>query len=625
MAEGGGAGDGGPFKAGVEAAAGAARRGRPGREVLEAGVRALRGARGAGPPGAAGGAGAAELGPEERLGVEYGFRTALAGAIGASLAAGEPLMRWQGPAEGGEEGAGLTVRGLLDQCLELCSAKEAEPGLIFTLLEDLMEASTVGDSEEVFGYLEEKTPALAKPALFDRGKLILLRTCNQLLKRLSKTQNTVLCGRVLMLLSHMYPLGERSGVNLLGSFNTSNGTALDEAAAGAEAVTDREGERVNTKLYRDVWGLQEYFCKPSLVLAGGGAGWKAVADKVDRVLKEFADHPLGKGADTPGPNVDDTDSAKYLTNCRLLKLQLQDVLFRRQLLLQTLILLEFCRGPRRDDKEKLRPKQLEELERLHKRTVGVLQATKKDGPAFAETVAQILEREKLWIAWKKESCPPLEKAYAEEEVKVPKNMVKKKRKAPARSSFMQHAVKLGHPDLDQLWNICEDNTSCLNYEDQGMVPSVRDYLNPVIDQADPEDMIEEAYKVKNDKVYSWKALRLVARSNIATFGRNVEDLEDVIPILFPAEGAKIEEAKKKLKVAGANGAAPVDMDLDAQLQAADAADAEVVAAEATAEGEKDAAAEAKVEVKVEEGEGEEEEEGAVEAKVEEGPPEEGEA
>ena len=57
-------------------------------------------------------------------------------------------------------------------------------------------------------------------------------------------------------------------------------------------------------------------------------------------------------------------------------------------------------------------------------------------PAFAETVAQILEREKLWIAWKKESCPPLEKAYAEEEVKVPKNMVKKKRKAPARSSFM---------------------------------------------------------------------------------------------------------------------------------------------------------------------------------------------
>ena len=201
-----------------------------------------------------------------------------------------------------------------------------------------MEASTVGDSEEVFGYLEEKTPALAKPALFDRGKLILLRTCNQLLKRLSKTQNTVLCGRVLMLLSHMYPLGERSGVNLLGSFNTSNGTALDEAAAGAEAVTDREGERVNTKLYRDVWGLQEYFCKPSLVLAGGGAGWKAVADQVGRVLEEFADHPLGKGADTPGPNVDDTDSAKYLTNCRLLKLQLQDVLFRRQLLLQTLVL-----------------------------------------------------------------------------------------------------------------------------------------------------------------------------------------------------------------------------------------------------------------------------------------------
>lgn len=53
-----------------------------------------------------------------------------------------------------------------------------------------------------------------------KGKaLILLRTLNDLLRRLSKTGSTTMfCGRILAFLSGVFPLGERSGVNLRGEY-----------------------------------------------------------------------------------------------------------------------------------------------------------------------------------------------------------------------------------------------------------------------------------------------------------------------------------------------------------------------------------------------------------------------
>jgi hypothetical protein len=52
-----------------------------------------------------------------------------------------------------------------------------------------------------------------------KGKaLILLRTLNELLRRLSKTAHTTFCGRILTFLSRAFSLGDRSGVNLRGEY-----------------------------------------------------------------------------------------------------------------------------------------------------------------------------------------------------------------------------------------------------------------------------------------------------------------------------------------------------------------------------------------------------------------------
>ena len=109
---------------------------------------------------------------------------------------------------------------LLDIVLYLCEKEHVEGGMIFQLLEDLTEMSTMRNCKDIFAYIESKQDILGKVCsdlivgwwnslvllsmhghdafflnlcfhytqqeLFARGKLVMLRTCNQLLRRLSK-------------------------------------------------------------------------------------------------------------------------------------------------------------------------------------------------------------------------------------------------------------------------------------------------------------------------------------------------------------------------------------------------------------------------------------------------------
>lgn len=144
----------------------------------------------------------------------------------------------------------------------------------------------------MFAYLDSRTPTFKAPTFERSSKLTLLRTCNMLLKRLSKVSsgwvdgwalvsmsgckylllpplpcrsssgqrslsfkskktclctsplpptpltysphphpqsaNAMLCGRVLLFLAKLLPLTERSGVNLNGAFNVANVTPVEE-------------------------------------------------------------------------------------------------------------------------------------------------------------------------------------------------------------------------------------------------------------------------------------------------------------------------------------------------------------------------------------------------------------
>ena len=72
---------------------------------------------------------------------------------------------------------------------------------------------------------------IAEKGRTTKASLCLLRMCNALLRRLSKTQNSVFCGKILVFLSFTFALSERSAVNLTGKANETNVTVFEDQDA----------------------------------------------------------------------------------------------------------------------------------------------------------------------------------------------------------------------------------------------------------------------------------------------------------------------------------------------------------------------------------------------------------
>ena len=67
-------------------------------------------------------------------------------------------------------------------------------------------------------------------------------TLADLLRRLSRSQNTVFCGRILLFLAKFFPLSERSGLNVISEFNLDNLTAFGDGGDELAEAADEDGE-----------------------------------------------------------------------------------------------------------------------------------------------------------------------------------------------------------------------------------------------------------------------------------------------------------------------------------------------------------------------------------------------
>lgn len=90
--------------------------------------------------------------------------------------------------------------------------------------------------------------------------------CNDLLRRLSRSQNTVFCGRILLFLAKFFPFSERSGLNVVSEFNLENLTEFaNDASDIDDSLVDSENDQVKIdyNLYRKFWALQDFFRNPN--------------------------------------------------------------------------------------------------------------------------------------------------------------------------------------------------------------------------------------------------------------------------------------------------------------------------------------------------------------------------
>ncbi|KAL7284940.1 hypothetical protein ACG7TL_000028 [Trametes sanguinea] len=345
------------------------------------------------------------------------------------------------------------------------------------VLQDLLETQTIASCSHIFSWIELRADRLTAGMIPQKGKaLVLLRTLNDLLRRLSKMGSTTMfCGRILTFLSRVFPLGERSGVNLRGEYGPmwdgpgakgnerqeeENKMEVDEAAEDPVAKDAERKRKEKEDFYYTFWSLQLPFSRPPLFAEPRTfPAFKEAVNKVLPVIKEatakeralMGNKANGSAASssslkrkreptsiTDASGNGDYYFAKYLTSPELLDLEIADTHFRRQFLFQLLIQLHHLLTFTQSAKDKwanyrnrsllfnftLEPADAQWVQETITRAMEELRQTAPNGRMFAETVQVILEREKNWVRWKNDVCPQFDREPWSEEIEV--DGVKKK-------------------------------------------------------------------------------------------------------------------------------------------------------------------------------------------------------
>ena len=201
--------------------------------------------------------------PESRSAYDLALRSALSRAIASALQNGEPVMEHDASGSAASSNAS-TVRRLL--CVASGAATPAKSSsadtsaataTLFSALEDLLEGTPVDQAPEAFAALEKAASEPLQRLGWDRCKLPLLRACNGLLARASRRRSPRDCGRVLLFLARAAPLGDKSGLNLMGTCNSaSHPVPVEEVDDGEKQQVDSSGEKIDGELYKKFWRLQ---------------------------------------------------------------------------------------------------------------------------------------------------------------------------------------------------------------------------------------------------------------------------------------------------------------------------------------------------------------------------------
>lgn len=287
----------------------------------------------------------------------------------------------------------------LDILSILSDGGQCDPALVLWLVEELLDSQTIAGCRRIFDFLESRRERITAKN-FGQKKLVILRTCNELLRRLSRAEDTAFCGRVFIFMFQCFPLGDRSSVNLRGEYHVENVTTyetnannnttkmdVDTAASSTEpngdtkqdpkAVKKEAESRLSSEeLYPLLWSLQESFSQPTTLF--DPAKFAHFKRSLEETMKAFeslhADdqRSLKRKRNEEGTAaVSEAFNPKYLTSQDLFELevrmpsvpttetpltraiQISDLSFRRHVLVQALIITEFLLSLSPDAKQKL--------------------------------------------------------------------------------------------------------------------------------------------------------------------------------------------------------------------------------------------------------------------------------
>ncbi|OJD18116.1 hypothetical protein AJ78_01834 [Emergomyces pasteurianus Ep9510] len=532
-----------------------------------------------------------------------------------------------------DEPSFIQIWNLLDTVSIFSDNEQCEPGLLFWLIEELLDSQTIEGCRKVFDYLESRRERNTAKH-FKQKSLIILRSCNELLRRLSRAEDTVFCGRVFIFLFQSFPLGDRSSVNLRGEFHTENVTIFDELPKAQEdsetlmdvdapdkgitadtktesvqateqqpngqavhGVTDESQQSLKSAtkithelepstalsmddLYPIFWSLQINFSSPTTLFdpakfTAFKAGLEASLSIFQRVNTDM-EARMTKGSEEArrgpkrrrigdGTEMTNSFNPKYLTSRDLFELEVNDVAFRRHILVQSLILLDFVLSLTPKAKAKLADSTNKSVLYNYvlneedakwasqmKTSIATYLQQGSEGKFYYRMVDTVLTRDKNWVRWKAEACPPIERTplSVQDYLDTQSSAIKVSTTRRLRSA------PLGSLDLSFLMEDKNINSvDRLIHPDRFTTPALDSYMRGIADDSFNIEMTQsreekdEAMKAKASK--TWRTLRLSSRSKLALFDK-IEDGNN-LKVLFEAPPGPEDLSANKQKGTVGNG------------------------------------------------------------------------
>jgi THO complex subunit 1 len=146
------------------------------------------------------------------------------------------------------------------------------------MMEEFVDCTVIEIGKLIFEYMQSRSSRLVEGFNPAKGKgPILLRTTNELKRRLSRETDAAFIGRIMIFISLLLPPWERSGVNLRGNYNVESITKYEEPEQDEnEMAIDGDEDSTGTKIhsqgsltedsfYVKFWSLQKYLKNPVIL------------------------------------------------------------------------------------------------------------------------------------------------------------------------------------------------------------------------------------------------------------------------------------------------------------------------------------------------------------------------
>ncbi|MCJ1431102.1 hypothetical protein MMC27_000453 [Xylographa pallens] len=371
-------------------------------------------------------------------------------------------------------------------------------------------------------------------------------------------------------------LDDTTKSNLTGQDRTSNNIKeLPLSVINPEAPKDAKVVKVESKgleskesaidadaLYPVFWSLQDYFSAPTRLFEA--TNMKSLRSSLEATLIQFKevqkDVEVRSSSRPPeenkrgkkrkrGGNGEETASSfnpKYLTSRDLFELEISDLAFRRHILVQALILIDFLLSL--TPKSKAKTESMKNKSVLYDYTLEEDDATwalrmrldianylqqGPEGKFYYRMVDTVLLRDKNWVRWKAENCPPFQRlSLSPDDFVMARNGAQK-----ACTNKRLRAMPLGSLDLGFLSDV-ETMDGMEKFKDPARyaIPDAESLKGPIADDefdasiAASEEDKQLATNARASKL--WRMLRICYKSKFGVFdkiddGNNLEALFEV--------------------------------------------------------------------------------------------------